>query len=99
MENIFYDAHRSLRSIWIVWNLTSFGLRTPPSVWLINKRSFQRILLINFKLNFLHKTTSQRKHLLLPLQKQTSLVLNDHTELFPDRKNVTIIKTFLSKLF
>ncbi len=95
--DLVYDAHRSLRSIWIVWNLNNFGLRTTPNVWLINKRSLQRSLLINFKLNFLNNTSSQRKHLLLPLQKQTSLVLNDHTELFPDQKTVTKINNFLLK--
>ena len=83
--DLVYDAHRSMRSIWIVWRLTNFGLQKKPNVWLINKRSLQRSLLINFKLNFLNNTSSQRKHLLLPLQKQTSLVLNDQTELFPDQ--------------
>ena len=94
---LVYDAHRSLRSIWIVWNLTSFGLRTKPNVWFINKRSLQRSLLINFKLNFLKNTSSQRKHLLRPLQKKTNLVLNDQTELFPDPKNVKQINNFLYK--
>ena len=50
--DLVYDAHRSLRSIWIVWNLTRFRFRTTPKVWLINKRSLQRSLLINYKLNF-----------------------------------------------
>ena len=95
--DLVYDAHRSLRSIWIVWRLTSFGLNNPPNVWLINKRSLQRSLLINFKLNFLNNTSSQREHLLLPLQKRTSLILNHHTELFPNQNNINKIKNFLLK--
>ena len=95
--DLVYDAHRSLRSIWIVWNLTRFRFHTTPKVWLINKRSWQRSLLINFKLNFLNNTPPQRQHLLLPLQNQTSLVLNNHTELFPDQNTVMQIKNFLNK--
>ena len=64
---------------------------------MINKRSWQRSLLINFKLNFLNNTPPQRQHLLLPLQNQTSLVLNNHTELFPDQNTVMQIKNFLNK--
>ena len=95
--DIVYDAHRSLRSIWIVWNLTSFGFNKKPNIWLINKRSWQRILLINFKINFLNNTPSQREHLLLPLQKQTSVLLNNHTELFPDPNTVKKINIFINK--
>ena len=95
--DLVYDAHRSLRSIWIVWNLTRFGFHKTPKVWLIKKRSLQRSILINFKLNFLKNTPSQRQHLLLPLQNQTSLVLNNHTELFPDQNTVMQIKNFLNK--
>ena len=95
--DLVYDAHRSLRSIWIVWNLTRFGFHKTPKVWLIKKRSLQRSILINFKLNFLKNTPSQRQHLLLPLQNQTSMVLNNHTELFPDQNTVMQIKNFLNK--
>ena len=95
--DLVYDAHRSLRSIWIVWNLTRFGFSKTPKTWFINKRSWQRSLLINFKLNFLSNTFSQRQHLLLPLQNQTSLVLNNRTELFPDPDTVMHIKKFLNK--
>ena len=95
--DLVYDAHRSLRSIWIVWNLTRFGFRKTPKTWFISKRSWQRNLLINFKLNFLSNSSSQRQHLLLPLQNQTSLVLNNHTELFPDPDTVIQIKNFLNK--
>ena len=38
--DIVFDAHRSLRSIWIVWHLTFFRLNSKPNVWLINKRSW-----------------------------------------------------------
>ena len=95
--DLVYDAHRSLRSIWIVWNLTRFGFHKTPKVWLIKKRSLQRSILINFKLNFLKNTPSQRQHLLLPLQNQTSLVLNNHTELFPAQNTVIQINNFLNK--
>jgi len=95
--DLVYDAHRSLRSIWIVWNLTRFGFSKTPKTWFISKRSWQRSFLINFKLNFLSNTPSQRQHLLLPLQNQTSLILNNHTELFPDPDTVMKIKNFLKK--
>ena len=95
--DIVFDAHRSLRSIWIVWHLTIFRLHTKPKVWLINKRSWQRSLLINFKINFLKNTLSQRMHLLLPLQKETGLLLNNHTELFPNTYIVKKINIFLKK--
>ena len=95
--DLVYDAHRSLRSIWIVWNLTRFGLSKTPNTWFISKRSWQRSLLINFKFNFLSNTPSQRQYLLLPLQNQTSLVLNSHTELYPDPYTVMQIKNFLNK--
>jgi len=95
--DLVYDAHRSLRSIWIVWNLTRFGFSKKPKSWFISKRSWQRSLLINFKLNFLSNTFSQRQHLLLPLQSQTIHVLNNHTELFPDSDTVMQIKNYLNK--
>ena len=95
--DIVYDAHRSLRSIWIVLNLTRFGFNKRPKTWFINKRSWQRSLLINFKLNLLSNSPSQREHLLLPLQNQTSVVLNNHTELYPDSDTIKNIKIFLNK--
>ena len=95
--DIVFDAHRSLRSIWIVWHLTIFRLHKKPNVWFINKRSWQRSLLINFKINFLKNTLSQRMHLLLPLQKQTGLLLNNHTELFTDTNINKKIDIFLKK--
>ncbi len=95
--DIVFDAHRSLRSIWIVWHLTIFRLHTKPEVWMINKRSWQRSLLINFKINFLKNTLSQRVHLLLPLQKQTDFLLDNHTELFPNTNIVKKINIFLKK--
>ncbi|MEC9337886.1 MAG: glycosyltransferase family 9 protein [SAR324 cluster bacterium] len=95
--DLIYDAHRSLRSIWIVWNLSGFGLFKYPQVWSINKRSWKRDLLIRWKLNFLKKTPSQRQHLLRPLQEHTKLELNNRTELFPDKSAVLLIQEFLKK--
>ena len=95
--DLVYDAHRSLRSIWIVWNLTLFGLRKTPKVWMINKRSWQRYFLINFKVNLLQNSLSQRQHLLLPLQKHTNLLLNNETELFPDQSTIKQMNNFLKK--
>ena len=93
--DLVYDAHRSLRSTWIVWNITRFGFSNYPKTWFICKRSWQRSILINFKLNFLINTPSQRQHLLLPLQNNTSLVLNNHTELFPNSDTVMKINNFI----
>ena len=47
--DLIYDAHRSLRSIWIVWNLSGFGFFKFPQVWSVNKRSWRRSLLIFLK--------------------------------------------------
>ncbi len=95
--NIVYDVHRSMRSIWIVWNLTRFGFSKTTKTWFISKRSWQRSLLINFKLNLLSNSPSQRQHLLLPLQNLTSMELKNHTELFPDPDTVIQIKNYLNK--
>ena len=95
--DLIYDAHRSLRSIWIVWNLSGFGLLKRPQVWSINKRSWRRSLLIRFKINLLKNTQSQREHLLRPLQDRTQMELQNHTELFPDKDAVLMIKEFMEK--
>jgi len=95
--DLIYDAHRSMKSIWIVWNLSGFGFFKYPQVWSVNKRSLRRILLIRLKINFLKKTSSQRQHLLGPLQRHTKLLLNNQTELFPDKSAVLLIQNFLKK--
>ena len=77
---LIYDAHRSLRSIWIVWNLSCFGLFKSPQVWSINKRSWRRSLLIRFKINLLKKSPPQRQHLLSPLQERTQLDFRIHLD-------------------
>ena len=92
---LIYDAHRSLRSIWIVWNLSGFGLFKSPQVWSINKRSWRRSLLIRFKINLLKKSPPQRQHLLSPLQERTQLELQNHTELFPNKDAVLAVKEFM----
>ena len=94
---LIYDAHRSLRSIWIVWNLSGFGLFKSPQVWSINKRSWKRSLLIRFKINFLKNSPSQREHLLRPLQDRTKIELKNHTELFPDNDAVLAVKEFMEQ--
>ena len=93
--DLIYDAHRSLRSIWIVWNLSGFGLFKSPHVWSINKRSWRRSLLIYFKINYLKNTLSQREHLLRPLQDMTQIELQNHTELFPDKDAILTVKEFM----
>ena len=95
--DLIYDAHRSLRSIWIVWNLSGFGILKKPEVWSINKRSWQRSLLIRLKLNLLKKTDPQRLHLLRPLQTHTNLELHNQTELFPDESAILRTQEFLKK--
>ena len=94
---LIYDAHRSLRSIWIVWNLSGFGLFKSPQVWSIKKRSWRRSLLIHFKINYLKNTQSQREHMLRPLQDRTKMELQNHTELFPDKSAVLAVKEFMEK--
>ncbi|MBS1256340.1 MAG: ADP-heptose--LPS heptosyltransferase 2 [Deltaproteobacteria bacterium] len=94
--DLIYDAHRSVRSIWIVWKLTRFGVLKIPEVWSINKRSWRRSLLIQLKINFLKNTSSQRHHLLAPLQDRTKYELNNQTELFPDQIIVLKIRNFLN---
>ena len=79
--DLIYDAHRSLRSMWIVWNLSGFGFYKIPKVWAINKRSIQKSFLIRFKVNFLKKSTPQRINLLRPLQDHTKLVLQNKKDM------------------
>jgi len=93
--DLIYDAHRSLRSMWIVWNLSLYGLSKIPKVWYIKKRSFRKSLLIRFKFNFLKKSPPQRTHLLKPLQDHTKLVLKTHTEIFPEKNTTFFVKKFL----
>ncbi len=94
---LIYDAHRSIRSIWITWNLSGFGIFDTPQVWSINKRSLRRILFIYFKINLLKNTQSQRQHLLRPLQERTEKKIENHTELFPDNDAVLTVKDFMEK--
>ncbi|MBC8257844.1 MAG: glycosyltransferase family 9 protein [SAR324 cluster bacterium] len=95
--DLIYDAHRSLRSIWVALNLSGFSLFQTPKVWSINKRSWRRALLLSFKLNLLRNTVPQRVHLLEPLQQNTTLELQNQTELFPDQRVVTQIQNYLKK--
>ena len=95
--DLIYDAHRSLRSMWIVWNLSGYGLSKIPKIWNVKKRSFRKNLLISFKFNFLKNSPPQRVHLLKPLQDHSSLILKDHTELFPERNTTIFVKEFLKK--
>ena len=95
--DLIYDAHRSLRSMWIVLNLSGCWFSKNPEIWFIKKRSFLKSLLVSFKFNFLKESPAQRIHLLRPLQENTNLNLNNHTELFPENKTILFIKKFLNK--
>ena len=95
--DLIYDAHRSLRSIWIVWNIIGFGFFKFPRVWIIKKRSIQKNLLIFAKLNFLKNYSSQRTHLLRPLKENSNIELKYHTELFPGKNTEIFVKKFLKK--
>ena len=53
-------------------------------------------MLIQLKINFLKNTSSQRHHLLAPLQDRTKYELNNQTELFPDQIIVLKIRNFLN---
>ena len=94
--DLVYDAHGSLRSRWIVWNLK------PEAVWRINKRVWQRFLLMNFKLkgfriNLLSHTLSQREYFLEALQKHTSIALASYTELFPSKSDFKKIQQLMEE--
>ena len=97
--DLIYDVHRSLRSIWIVWNLrwSGSGLFDFPEIWSINKRSWQRSLLIKYKINFLKNSASQRLHWLSPLQKKTDQQLDSKTELFPPPETQSRIQELLTE--
>ena len=53
--DLIYDAHRSLRSIWIVWNLSGLGFFKFHQVWSVNKRSWRRSLLIFLNQNLIYE--------------------------------------------
>ena len=93
--DIIYDIHRSLRSRWICWKLRPFFQKQPPILWKINKRGWQRELLIKWKFNFLRNGHSQRQLFLHPLQAQTSQPLAYRTELFPSFQDKNTVKNFL----
>lgn len=93
--DLIYDAHRSLRSIWIVWNLCGYRFFKMPKVLSIQKRSLKRSLLIRFKFNFLKNSPPQRIHLLRPLNDLAKIELKNHTELFPNQNNTVSIKKFM----
>ena len=58
--DLIYDAHCSLRSRWIVWQITAFGLKSKPMVWTIDKRSLKRQLLVRLKINRLNDKDSNK---------------------------------------
>ena len=94
--DLVYDAHRSLRSRWLVARLTAFGLKSRPAVWAINKRGWQRLALIKFRSKRMLPVRSQREQWLLPLEHQLGRSLPKQTELFPDRKSIVRVRTFMS---
>ncbi len=90
--DLVYDAHRSLRSRWIVWRLTAFGLRRIPEVWGIDKRTLRRQLRVFRKMFRSREEISQRSQWLLPLKHHTHLRLEEHTELFPGKDEVEKVR-------
>jgi heptosyltransferase-2 len=94
--DLVYDAHRSLRSRWLVARLTAFGLKSRPTVWVINKRGWQRLALIKFRSKRMLPVRSQREQWLLPLEQQLGRSLPQHTELFPESKSIVRVRTFMS---
>jgi len=95
--DLIYDLHKSLRSIWIILNLSGYGFSKIPEVWRIKKRSWQRSLLIRYKVNFLKNSPPQRVHWLRPLQNLSKIKLKNHTELFPEEKTTLFINNFMEK--
>ncbi len=95
--DLIYDAHCSLRSRWIVWQITAFGLKSKPRVWTIDKRSLKRQLLVRLKINRLKDGLPQRLQWILPLQSGSSEPLEDHTELFPDEEEVKNVQLRMEK--
>ena len=64
--DLIYDAHRSMRSRWIVSRLTAFGMKRKTTVWKINKRTLNRKLLIHLGYNRLQQGSVSYTHLTLP---------------------------------
>ncbi|MCH2296970.1 MAG: glycosyltransferase family 9 protein, partial [SAR324 cluster bacterium] len=95
--DLIYDAHRSMRSRWIVSRLTAFGMKRKPAVWKINKRTLNRKLLIHLGWNRLQQGLSQREQWLLPLKQHAPHGLDASTELFPDQEDIDLIETLMSE--
>ena len=95
--DLIYDAHRSMRSRWIVSRLTAFGMKRQPAVWKIDKRTLNRKLLIHLGWNRLQQGLSQREQWLLPLKQHAPHGLDASTELFPDQEDIDLIETLLSE--
>lgn len=94
--DLIYDIHGSLRSRWICWQLRR-NQQGSKTVWKINKREWQRSLLIRWKFNLLKNPLSQRSLFLEPLQRYTSLSLNQQTELFPSKANQAKVSQLLQE--
>lgn len=95
--DIVYDAHRSLRSRWVCWRLTNWGLSGKPKMWKINKRGWTRNLLIYWKINLLEHALSQREYLLKPLSDHAPIPLNFNTELYPSHEIIKKIDRLLEQ--
>jgi heptosyltransferase-2 len=91
--DLIYDAHDSLRSRWIRWQLQRH--EPAPIVWKIDKRTFSRLLLLRFHWNLLRKARSQREQWLQPLVRYHGSDLDASTELFPAPGDVSVVQDWM----
>ena len=93
--DVVYDIHRSLRSRIICLGLFIYAWKKKVIFWKINKRGWQRTVLIQWKINVLQPYVSQRQIFLEPLQKKSSRYITTATKLYPTKEHQEKIKQLL----
>lgn len=96
--DLILDAHRSLRSRLFIWKyFNGFPFFQSTKILKIDKRSWQRNLLLKFKINVLKNFIPQRKAFLNMLSGFTNPdTLDNSTELFPGAKEKEHIAKILT---
>lgn len=94
--DMVFDAHRSLRSRLFISKCFGWGPFVNREIFRIDKRSWQRNLLLLTKINFLKEFPSQREAYCQLLNKfASSGDLDSSSELFPGEKERKFVKALL----
>ncbi len=93
-----FDLHRSLRSRLLLFQLFGLFPAWKTQLYRLDKRSWQRVLLLRFKRNVLQRFPAQREaYLQLIGQAYPGAKLQSHTELFPSNKQAEAVTRILTE--